>query len=248
MAALDKLRLRRALRALQEIPVEVEEDALYETKVQESLDFLAMLAGIKPVYVAGRGFDEPAWIEGVRALAAANRLYVVRAGAWLPEEPFAGLPEWYLYRIGGVIRSLPITYVCKARATQAAVVAACETGAPTVGEEARLLGFPVCCVAAQHQRFRIYHEYFLAILERRGGGDVAKMQELLATADDIDPETDVDRDALARATAVVPAPFTSLNLCDACAASPASPGMRLTERYGNLAAAIDPDYFWVLST
>jgi hypothetical protein len=245
MAALDKPRLRRALRVLQAIPFDPDDGRVV---VQEALDFLAMLAGIKPVYVAGRGFDEPAWIEGVRTLAADSRLYVVEGGAWLPEEPLHGLPEWYLDKVGVVIRTIPITYVCKARATQAAVMAACTTGAPTVGEEARLLGYPVCCVAAQHERFRTYHEFTLAILERRSGGDVAKMQELLATADDIDPETDVDRDALAEATAVEPGPFTSLNLCASCAASPTSPGMRLVERYGDLAAAIDPDYFWILST
>jgi hypothetical protein len=245
MAALDKPRLRRALRVLQAIPVAAEDATV---AAQEALDFLALLAGMKPVYVGGRGFGDPRWIAGVCELAVVNRLHHVEGPAWQSDEPLRGLPEWYVAEGRATLLKARVTYLCKTRATQAAVQAACSTGAPTIAEEARLLGFPECCVAAHHARLRVFHDMTLAILERRSNGDIAKMQELLNADAPLEPQTEDERAWLESATALVSAPFTSLNMCEACARSPTSPAMKLAKRYGDLAAAIDPDYFWILST
>ena len=55
----------------------------------------------------------------------------------------------------------------------------------------------------------------------------------------LDPETDVDRRRLEEAMAVTPCPFTSIDMCAACAADPEGPARRLSGRYAALAASID---------
>lgn len=241
--AFDKPKLRRALRRLMDIPAFGDAAEV----AQESLDFLALLAGIKPVYVLGRGFDEPAWVEGVRALAEEHRLPAVEGPFWQPEEPMQGLPDWYAAHARAEIAVQRATYVSRTRATHAAVLAACASGRPSIAEEARLLGFPECCVADHYGRVRAFHDLTLAILSRRTGGDAAAMRALLVSGNSVWPETDEESEAYGRTVELRPGPFTSLNLCVACARSTASPGMRLVARYRELAAAIGPDYFAVLA-
>lgn len=240
---LDKARLRRALRRLLKIPAVGDEAEI----AQESLDFLALLAGLKPVYVLGRGFDDPVWIDGVRALATEYRLNAVTGPLWQPDEHVRALPEWYAKYMRAGIAAKRAAYISKTRATHAAVLAACATGTPTIAEEARLLGFPECCVAAHYERVRAFHSLVLAILSRRTGGDADAMQTLLANGEKLVPEYEEERAAYDRAIKLRPGPFTSLNLCAPCSQSTTSPGMRIVERYGDLAAAIDPDYFAVLA-
>jgi hypothetical protein len=240
MAALDKARLRRALRALQAVPVAPEDATIV---AQESLDVLAMLAGLKPVYVLGRGYDHPAWLAGVRAVAGRERVHVVEGPCWESPDTLRGLPEWYAAHTRAALAKVRAFYVYKTRATGTAVEEACATGAPTIAEEARLLGFPECCVADHHARLRIFHDLTLAWLERRAGGDEAAMKRLLEAGVELRPEGTDEETALERALALAVAPFTSINMCVACAKSATSPAMRLAERYGDLAAAIDPDYF-----
>jgi hypothetical protein len=85
------------------------------------------------------------------------------------------------------------------------------------------------------------------IARRRAAGDEAAMRVLLKAGETLSPETGEERALAAAASGLLPGPFTSLNLCPVCARSPSSPGMRVVERYRDLAAAIDPHYFAVLA-
>ena len=74
MTPISKPHLRNVLKKLRAIqfdagPIDAREAWDQATAAQEMLDFLAMLAGLKPVYLAGRGFGPPSWLQGVQAIA-----------------------------------------------------------------------------------------------------------------------------------------------------------------------------------
>jgi hypothetical protein len=73
------------------------------------------------------------------------------------------------------------------------------------------------------------------------------MPGLIDANEKLEPVTDEEKSLANRVFTLRPGPFTSLNLCGACATSMASPGMRVVARYGDLAAAIDADYFAILA-
>jgi hypothetical protein len=82
---IDKFRLRQALRKLRQIPFNRDDPADAATAPQEMLDFLAMLAGLKPVVLLGRGFDDHRWIAGVSAIARKMSLHLVTGPKWEAE-------------------------------------------------------------------------------------------------------------------------------------------------------------------
>ena len=63
--SVDKPRLRNALKKLRRIPFDREDPYNLATAPLEMLEFLAMIAGLKPVVLIGRGFDDQNWIKGV---------------------------------------------------------------------------------------------------------------------------------------------------------------------------------------
>jgi hypothetical protein len=49
---------------------------------QETLDFLAVIAGLKPVYLLGRGFDDPQWVRRVINIANKLDLHIIKGTEW----------------------------------------------------------------------------------------------------------------------------------------------------------------------
>ena len=92
---IDKPRLRNALKKLRQVPLDHTNPANVAMAPQEMLDYLAMLAGLKPVCLVGRGFDDSDWVAGVERLAREMRLQVVNGAKWHAESEHAGLPDWY---------------------------------------------------------------------------------------------------------------------------------------------------------
>ena len=72
-----KLRLRNTLKKLKRIEFDRQNQYNREVAPQEMLDFLAMIYGIKPVVLIGRGFDDQQWISGVRRVARDMNLYEI---------------------------------------------------------------------------------------------------------------------------------------------------------------------------
>ena len=125
-------------------------------------------------------------------------------------------------------------YVAKARAPAEEVKSLAESGRPTMEQEARLLGFPLCCVEAHYATAAAFESATFEILSRRADGDETEMKRLAEGPEPVVPESDEERAMLAMAVSVRPARNTSLNMCEKCAADPDSPGARLSATYGEL--------------
>jgi hypothetical protein len=82
----DKSVLRSTLKKLRALPLDGTGPANIMMAPQEMLDFLAIRAGIKPVHLLGRGFDDAKWIEGVLAMARKRvcTLFKARCGMQSP--------------------------------------------------------------------------------------------------------------------------------------------------------------------
>ncbi len=235
----DKPRLRSALRKLHTAKIDWSDRYIHRTAEQEAIDFVAAMAGIKPVYVSGRGFDHDGWCAVVLDLAAANRLHVVPGPYWQAEPAASDLPEWFTAPSRTRIEGGRAHYVARARAVAEEVKAlAASGGRPTVAQEARLLGFPRCCVAAHYEEAAAFERATFDLMLRRAGGDEAEMRRRIEGGESLLPQTGEEQAQIARAVNVRPAPYTSLNMCAACAADPGSPAARLSARYREMIAAL----------
>ena len=90
MALSDKSRLRNTLKKLSRL---APGDGDPQPTAQEALDFLAMMAGIKPVMLLGRGYNDPMWIKGVLQIAADSKLHIVEGPYW-DASADAGAGDW----------------------------------------------------------------------------------------------------------------------------------------------------------
>lgn len=206
---------------------------------QERLDFLALLAGIKPVYLLGRGYDAGPWREAVLAAARDLGLHVVFGPFWTAQGTEGDWPDWYADHVRAETAGRRGWYIARARAVADELAALAATGRPTIEEEARLLGYPLCCVRAHYDRARAFHDLWLSMLAREGGNDPERMRAILAEGRWIEPATEAERAALDRALALEAAPFTPVDMCADCAADPASPARRLSARYADLLKTLE---------
>lgn len=145
--SLNKPLLRNALRKLRQIPLTGTHPAYMATAPQETLDFLAMLAGLKPVYLLGRGLDDPRWVGGVLEIAREMNFHTVQAPYWdaLPSD--GGLPP--SYNEGHDVASREAFYVTKLHAIEHQLIGIRDKGKITMEEESHLrehalLSVPCC--------------------------------------------------------------------------------------------------------
>ena len=194
-----------------------------------------MLAGLKPVYVSGRGFDEEGWHSAVLELAASNGLYVVAGPYWEPERPPTDLPDWFVERVRKGLDEGRAHYVTKARAAADEIKTLAAGGRPTMEQEARLLGFPLCCVEAHYATAAAFENATFEILSRRAGGDETEMKRLAEGPEPVVPETDEERAMLAMAVSVQTRASIPASTCARNAPPiPPAPGARLSASYGEL--------------
>ena len=215
----NKSRLRNTLKKLNKIPSDRNDMREAQAGAQEALDFLAMMAGEKPVMLLGRGYNDPIWIKGVLQVATNTKLHMVEGPFW-DASPDAGagadLPDWYLDHTRRAFTEHRAWYISRAKSVADEVAEICETAAITVADEARLLNYPDCCVRAHYDRAAEYQRIWLDMLRRKAGGDDQKAADLLAANEPLEPETDEDIKRLEAAMRAIPVPFTSINACDAC--------------------------------
>jgi hypothetical protein len=215
----NKSRLRNTLKKLNKIPSDRNDMREAQAGAQEALDFLAMMAGEKPVMLLGRGYNDPIWIKGVLQVATNTKLHIVEGPFW-DASPDAGagadLPDWYLDHTRRAFTEHRAWYISRAKSAADEVAEICETATITVADEARLLNYPDCCVRAHYDRAAEYQRIWLDMLRRKAGGDDQKAADLLAANEPLEPETDEDIKRLEAAMRAIPVPFTSINACDAC--------------------------------
>lgn len=231
-------RLRNALRKLRTIPLTGAHPGCVATAPQEMLDFLAMLAGLKPVYLLGRGLDDPRWVGCVLKIAREMDLRTVQARYWDALSCDQGLAS--SYREKDNVAARDAFYITSRRAVAQQVVRIRDTGKITLEEESRLLGYPICCVEEHYRRDLAMKQGYALMLRRIGRGDEAEMHRLVAEDAPLSPETDDERRLIGFATTVRCAPFTSVNMCESCATGENTPAIRLGRTYRRLAMALDP--------
>lgn len=214
---------------------------------QEILDFLAMAAGLKPVFLLGRGLDSPRWVDCAAGLAAEFGFHVVRGIFW-DATPFDKFPRWYRdYTVAqfGALRSV---YVCSSAETATEINAINEAGGRlSMSTEARLLGYPECCVAAHYDSAGRYHQAILSIVKRLAGGDRTQMQALLRSGVPLFPKTPRESANMEALFLLDPASFGSWNQCQSCAEDDHSPSAKLSEKYRALAETTDVELLRTLS-
>jgi hypothetical protein len=199
---------------------------------QDGLDLLAVVAGLKPVCLVGRGAGDEAWCATLRTAANGAALTVIEDAPWEPE---GDLPKWYLEATARRRARSKVLYICRDDAIAAQVKTLSAQGRISVDAEARLLGYPCCCVAQHHARTLAYEHLLAQRTERLTRGDQARMMRLVEAGVEPMPATRAEWDEVVALTRIAPAPGTSVNMCDACARDPASPAMRLAADYARLA-------------
>jgi hypothetical protein len=237
---MDKPLLRSTAKNLLALPVDPASHSNVMMAPQEMLDFLATRAGIKPVFLTGRGFDDAAWIDGAIGISKKAGMVVSEGPFWDAQEEDGNLPEWFRKHLVETRPAGNAYYITKSAAIADRVRKTFEGGI-TVEEEAELLGYPACCVGEHYQRNRIVNATFYKILERTAGGNSDEMKRLLREDAELVAETDEEKAAFAKATNFKPAPFTSFHMCEGCQSKLDSPAWIISKRYKKLAETISPD-------
>jgi len=215
---------------------------------QEILDFLAVFDGLKPAVLIGRGLDNERWIAGVLGIAQALELSIVDAPLREARRPAADLPDWYVDHLEATLAAGRAWYVAASEPVAKALRAMSRGDPYDVADEAWLLGYPECCVAAHYDRADAWHRLTIAVLDREAGGDEGTMMAMLRAGVTVRPVTDTEQRLYDAAVGFVPSPFGSWNLCAACASVPDSPSARLAARYRTLADAVDPELAALLAS
>jgi hypothetical protein len=199
---------------------------------QDGLDLLAVVAGMKPVCLVGRGNGDEAWCAALRTAADGAALTTIEAAPW---EPTGDLPEWYREATSRRRARRKVLYFCRDGAIAERVAALSARGRVSVDAETWLLGYPRCCVEQHHRRALAYERLLAQRTERLCRGDPARMMRLVEARVEPMPATRAEWDEVVRLTRIALAPGTSVNMCEACASDPMSPAMRLAEAYAKLA-------------
>jgi hypothetical protein len=211
--------------------------AMRETSWQDGLDLLAVIAGLKPLCLIGRGLAAPAWRAALTEIAAASGLALLDGATWDPWAAPGLLPDWYLAATARRRAAREVLYICADAAIGERAAALCAQGRVAAADEAALLGYPPCCVA-QHHRHALDLECLIAAgTERIAQGDRGRMAHLVEAGVEPMPATEAEWQRRADLTAIAPASDTSVNMCGACAGDRGSAAALLTRRYRALAAA-----------
>ncbi len=202
--------------------------------VAEIHDFLAMLDGIKPVFLHGRGVAPKHWIENVLKIATNPELYIVEGPFW-DATAYGEFPEWYADHCRAELQPYRAWYICKdpsiAEDVQKINAA---NGRLSMTEEASLLGYPECCVTAHYERARRYHRGSLAILKRLAKSDETKMRDLFFGGANLAPVTPQEINDFDEAFEIHEPAFGSWNLCRACAKETNRTSMELVHQYSEV--------------
>lgn len=205
---------------------------------QDGLDLLAVTAGMKPLCLLGRGHIDPGFAAALLEIAAAAGLVLHEDAPWLPFAAPDALPDWYVAAAGARQAAQRVLYLCADRAVRDRVAALSAQGRVAAPDEAALLGYPDCCVAAHHRGALALEALMARGIARVARGEPQRMARLVIAGVEPAPADRAEWRALTALAAIAPAPYTSVNMCAACAADPASPARRMARRFRALAVAV----------
>ena len=235
----DKPRLRNTIKKMRRIPYDRKDPYNIATALLETLEFLAMMSGLKPVVLIGRGFVDPEWINGVKRIAEEMRLYVIQGPQWEAEPEFTGLPDWYACAEKEKISEKSVLYICKSPSILRSLTRICNSGEISVEEESSLLGYPRCCVQDHYFRNRMMNEGFRLVLDRLANGDEVEMMRLVKEDIAMALETEEEIKCITEARRVVVAPYTSIVMCRNCEQNPDSPARSISRKFKAFAESVD---------
>jgi hypothetical protein len=231
--------LRSTLKKLRALPLDETNHANVMMAPQEMLDCLALRSNMKSVWLLGRGFEDQEWIEGAAAMASKAGFHVVRGPLWDAKTDDETLPAWYREHLKAQKPAGEAVYICRTKAIADEVENSFRNPPITIEQEARLLGYPRCCVREHYERDSLLDHTFYKMLERQSMGDVQEMQRLLREDAEVSAQTVEEQEAIKKATEFTPAPYTSFHMCPACIAGTEQPGPKLSKRFEELAKSID---------
>jgi len=185
--------------------------------------------------------DDASWVSGITDLAKSMGLHVERGPHWhgVP----SNLPPWIVEVTAKRDGSKQATYISKARAIAQEVTAINTAGGRlAVPVEARLLGYPECCVASHYDALARVDRLYTLLLRRVGGGHEERMRQLVVEDVAMAPETVEELDLARSLTPPKQIAFTSINACAVCATDPKSPARSIGARYRALAEAVDTSF------
>ncbi len=219
--------------------IEVAPPEARAASAQDALDVVAVAAGIKPFAVAGWGFDSTAFRVAIAAAAARAGLAAFDGLPWIGESGNSGR-RWYDEALREDLAATQILFVGPP-GTEAALrrLAGSRLG---LREEARVLGYPLCCVMEFHRRQRLFHLITRRMIGRQAQGDETLKRRLARARAMLTPKTETELKLLLRAARMIFAPFTSIVMCPACEAESGSAARILSARFeslsGDVAAAV----------
>lgn len=237
---MDKVFLKSALKKLRALPLDVKVHANVMMAPQEMLDFLAVMEGVKPVYLLGRGFDDAKWIAGARELAVKMNYYVVEGSQWDAQAAVAGVDPWfYSFTAEKWSQTAKVFYICKTPNAAAGVKATFDKGV-SMEDEARLLGYPLCCVCDHYRRHAAMVKLFFKMMTRSAQGNVDLMKKMILEDTQVSVEGAEEETLLKEAHEFHVAPFTSFHMCAPCRDHDDSPAKKVSAVYKALAMKVDP--------
>ncbi len=207
-------------------------------EILEMLELAAVADGLKPVAaitLTSHGAPPQSQLFGILAAA---RLTTIVGHMWSGNDEFAGCSDWYANAAKAHRSDEPILFVSQPCHADLVTGATRLDSGLSVSEEAALLGYPACCVATQRDRSRLFHRLNAVMIERAVGGDLARCQRFVRSGVALTPQDKEERRRLNEALCQMPAPYTSINMCDACAAEPDSPAHHLSQSYKKLAQQV----------
>jgi hypothetical protein len=236
--------VRRAVRDLLNVPIDRSEPHAMVVSAQDTLEFAAMLVGMKPVFLLGRGFDDKAWISAVSKSASEMRVGLVEDSFWNPDFSRSNIPAWLRDLRRSTVPERAI-YISGLHDVFREIREISGRGGVTPDEESRLLGYPRCCVQDHHSRSFVVEETFAQAVMRVAEGDEKEARRIVL--DDVKFLLNDEEEARMKwATQLRPCPFTSVYMCDQCAASDRSPARSLSRQYAKLARDLDSELFATL--
>lgn len=208
---------------------------------QEGLDLMLMLMRRKPLYLV-RGFNPPGWVDVLEMLAAHNpNLIVQRGPMWTASNPPNPLPDVAATVLGADVGPQgEAVYLTRLPEVAAEVQAINEAGGrPTMEQEARLLGYPECCVRAHYDRDRRYTMTLVNAFLRGAGNDPIRARQMFAENAPVSL-TEEEKAMLHDDVPDMVAAYTSIIMCPSCVGDPHSPARRLAHEQALIARSNDP--------
>lgn len=183
---------------------------------QERLEILAVNMGIKPVAVLRAGNGDGCDRKDLEKLIQTFSLYVCAGPRWLAPWDLESLPAWY--RTGWSMRDEgpDLLYVSRERSLAQMLCGLGRNREHSIGGEAELLGYPLCCVEDYHRKVRELHQMNARLIFDYCKGDREKMQRWVRAGIELKPRGEQER---ARFLSLVKshfAPYTSIAMCRDC--------------------------------